>query len=77
MPVVHGFWIGTNRLSDLARASILSFQKLGYTYWLWLYDFTSNLPEKVIVQNANDIIPRSQIIYCYKLLLNETPGSHL
>jgi glycosyltransferase involved in cell wall biosynthesis len=59
--VVHSLWIG-NQLSKLEQLTVHSFLNHGHEFHLWLYDdLETPLPREVILEDANDIIPRSQI----------------
>jgi glycosyltransferase involved in cell wall biosynthesis len=59
--VVNGLWIG-NHLSSLELLTIHSFLRHGHEFHLWLYDdVTTPLPKGVILENAEEILPRSRI----------------
>lgn len=60
--VINGLWIG-NKLSPLEITTIISFQNKGHIFQLWTYELIENLPEQVIIKDANQIIPSSQIFY--------------
>ncbi|HEY1663433.1 MAG TPA: glycosyltransferase [Verrucomicrobiae bacterium] len=60
--IVHGLWIGTI-LSKMELLTLRSFVRQGHEFHLWAYDkIETPLPPGVIVEDANRIIPRSQII---------------
>jgi 4-hydroxybenzoate polyprenyltransferase len=59
--IVNGLWIG-NELSVLEHLTINSFICHGHEFHLWVYENIKNLPEKVVVRDANLIIPRWEII---------------
>jgi len=60
--IVHGLWIG-DRLSRLELLTIHSFLRHGHEYHLWLYDELQNpLPAQVVIEDANEIIPRDRVI---------------
>ena len=59
--VVHGLWIG-NQLSTVEMLTLHSFVHHGHKFHLWLYEALENeLPPGVIIQDANEIIPASEI----------------
>ncbi|HRN93968.1 MAG TPA: glycosyltransferase [Chitinophagales bacterium] len=59
----NGLWIG-NKLSLIELLTIQSFLSFGYHFKLWIYEPLQNdLPEKVELCNANEIIPHNQIFY--------------
>jgi len=59
--VVHGLWIG-KRLSSLELLTIHSFLRHGHEFHLWLYDdLETPLPNGVILENAEEMLPRSRI----------------
>lgn len=59
--VVNGLWIG-NRLSPLELLTIRSFLRHGHEFHLWVYDdLETPLPKGVVLENAEQILPRSRI----------------
>jgi hypothetical protein len=59
--VVHGLWVG-NKLSSLELLTIHSFVECGHEFHLWTYNQLDNqLPENVIIKDANEIIPEAEI----------------
>jgi|HubBroStandDraft_6_1064221.scaffolds.fasta_scaffold01118_3 glycosyltransferase involved in cell wall biosynthesis len=59
--IVHGLWIG-QRLSKLELLTIHSFLRHGHEFHLWLYDdLETLLPDNVILENAEEILPHSRI----------------
>jgi hypothetical protein len=54
---VNFYFARLNKLNDFNLLSIYSFHKLGYTCVMWCYEEIINLPEYVIVKDANEIIP--------------------
>lgn len=59
--VVHGLWIG-KRLSRLELLTIHSFLRQGHEFHLWLYDdLETPLPKGVVLENAEEVLPRSRI----------------
>jgi len=61
---ISGLWIGP-QLSSMEQLSILSFLDKGYTYNLYTYGNVKNIPPKVIVKDANEILPESEL-FTYK-----------
>ena len=59
-PIIQSLWIGDS-LSKLCHISIRSFIKLGHTYHLYTYGKLKDIPEGVIVQDGNEILPESEI----------------
>src|SRR5690348_6518133 len=59
--VVQGFWSGA-RLSAINRACLKSFIARGHQYVLYSYD-TPDVPEGVIVRDANEILPSNSIFH--------------
>lgn len=61
----NGLWIG-DELSKLELLTIHSFLDKGHTFRLWVYDkIKTPLPEGVILEDAREIIPESQV-FSYK-----------
>jgi hypothetical protein len=60
MKVVNSLWIG-KELSAMELLTIQSYIDFGFDFQLWCYDDISNLPSKVLVKDANQIIPASKI----------------
>jgi len=59
--VVHGLWIGST-LSKMELLTLKSFLHHGHEFHLWVYDrIETPLPEGVILEDANEILPRSRI----------------
>lgn len=58
--IVQGLWIGGD-LSNMERLSIKSFLKNGHPYHLYTYGSVGNVPEGVVVKDANEIIPCEQL----------------
>lgn len=58
--VIKGLWIG-NELSPNELLSINSYLFHGHQYELFTYSQIRNVPEGVIIKNANEIIPESEI----------------
>ncbi len=58
--IIHSLWIG-NRISLLGLLTIHSFLQKGHPFHLWTYYDIPNIPKGVILQNANEIIPKEKI----------------
>lgn len=56
--IVNGFWYGSE-LGELEKLCINSWIKNGYEFYLWLYD-DIEVPENVIIENANNIVSFNQ-----------------
>lgn len=74
---VNGLWIGDS-LSKLELLTILSFQKFGFRFRLWLYEPLSEpLPQGTLVGDANEIIPREKVFkYKNKSQFGHGKGSY-
>ena len=60
---VNSLWIG-NSLSKIELLTLYSFIKQGHTFHLWTYEkLTNELPEGVIIEDANKILPREAIFF--------------
>ena len=58
---VNSLWIGTT-LSNIELLTLQSFIKQGHKFHLWTYDkLLTKLPEGVIIEDANEILPRESI----------------
>lgn len=60
--VIQGLWIG-DALSTLERLSLASFLKHNHEYHLYTYGKVENIPEGVVIKDANSIIPENEIFY--------------
>ena len=83
-PIIQSLWIG-EELSTMERLSIISFLKNGHPFHLYAYKNIKGVPDKVIVKDANRIIPGEKIfkyrdhdsyagfanLFRYKLLLEK------
>lgn len=59
--IINGLWIGSS-LSPLELLTLHSFVAHGHEFHLWLYDEIENtLPKGVLIQDANRIIPKSNV----------------
>lgn len=79
---IQSLWIGTG-LSTLEKLSIQSFMDHGHAFHLYAYQELPGLPAGAVLEDANDVLPSSQIfqyrdrksfaafsnIFRYKLLL--------
>ncbi len=62
---IHALWIGSS-LSPIELLCIHSFLEHGHEFHLWVYDTIETLlPEKVIIENASEIIPKEDV-FCYQ-----------
>tara|TARA_Y100000310_G_scaffold26993_1_gene25688 strand:- start:5740 stop:6432 length:693 start_codon:yes stop_codon:yes gene_type:complete len=52
---VNGFWFG-GELGELEKLCINSWIKNGYEFYLWVYDLDIEVPDKVVIANANHIV---------------------
>lgn len=57
---IQSLWIG-EALSAIERLSIRSFLHHGHEYHLFVYQDVKNIPAGVILQDANEILPESEI----------------
>ena len=57
--VVNGFWYGSE-LGELEKLCIESWIKNGYEFYLWVYDLDIEVPDKVVIANANHIVQFSE-----------------
>ncbi len=58
---VNSLWIGKT-LSSIELLTLYSFVKQGHVFHLWTYEpLTNTLPEGVVIEDANDILPRESI----------------
>jgi len=58
--VVNGLWIGKS-LSNLELLTINSFVHHGHEFHLWTYGAIDNVPNNVILENANEIIEENEV----------------
>lgn len=63
---IQSLWIGSE-LSAIEHLCITSFLYHGQEYHLYVYDDVKNLPPGVILKDANEILPRSQIFTYAKI----------
>jgi hypothetical protein len=61
---VQALWIG-RPLSAIERLSITSFLRHGHEYHLYRYDDLAHVPPGVVLKDAAEILPRSEI-FCYQ-----------
>jgi len=57
--VVNGFWYGSE-LGELEKLCIESWIQNGYEFYLWVYDLDIEVPDKVVIANANHIVQFSE-----------------
>jgi hypothetical protein len=60
--IINSLWIG-RPLSLIERLSIISFLRNGHEYHLYCYDKIGGVPKGVIVRDAAEILPASEIFY--------------
>ena len=53
---INGFWVG--QIGELEIMSMNSFLDNGHPYHLWIYEEQKNIPNGVVLQNAEEIVPR-------------------
>lgn len=61
--VIQGLWVG-EQITNFHRLCIESFIKNGHCYVLYTYGPVKNLPEGVVIKDANKIVPAA-LIYQY------------
>ena len=69
---IGSLWVG-DKLSNLEILSIKSFILNGHPYHLHVYNDIKNIPEGVILEDANKIVPEKDIFYAPGS--NGRPGS--
>lgn len=57
---IHTLWVGST-LSTLELLSIVSHIRNGHEYHLWRYADIANVPDGVILEDATDILPESEV----------------
>jgi hypothetical protein len=58
--LVNSLWVGTD-LSDMERIAMTSHLKQGHAYRLWCYDDIEGVPDGVIIEDGNKVLPESDI----------------
>ena len=58
--IVQGLWIGQS-LSTMEQLSIMSYLENGCEYHLYTYEDVAGIPPRVILKDANEILPSSMI----------------
>src|SRR2546421_1648501 len=58
--IIQGLWIGSE-LSVMERLSINSFLRNGHEYHLYTYNDLPNVPDGIVIRDANEILPASKI----------------
>lgn len=61
LPSIHALWIG-NTLGKMASCCLSSFAKQGHQVYLHTYGEIEDLPKGVIICDANQIVPKQNII---------------
>jgi len=59
---VGSLWIGKS-LSNVEKLSMSSFVANGHDYHLYVYDDVEGIPEGVIIDDANKVVPEKDIFY--------------
>lgn len=54
--IINGFWIG-DRLSNIQKLCVRSFQDNGHQFRLWSYNPVEGVPEGAVVVGADQIVP--------------------
>jgi hypothetical protein len=62
--IIQSLWIGTE-LTTLEKLSLASFLANGHEYHLYAYNNIENIPDGVVIEDANSIIPQSEV-FAYK-----------
>lgn len=57
---IQSLWVG-QRLSTMERLSIASYLYHGHSYHLYTYGSVSGVPTRVMVRDASEILPKSEI----------------
>jgi hypothetical protein len=60
--IINSLWIG-RPLGLIEQLSIASFLQNGCEYHLWCYEKIEGVPEGVVVRDASEILPASEIFY--------------
>lgn len=58
--IVQGLWVG-NKISLIEYLSYSSFIKNGFQYHLYTYEDLNDIPEEIIIKDANEILDKSYI----------------
>lgn len=58
--LIQGLWVG-NKLTNLHKMCVESFIKNDHLYILYTYEKIVNLPENVVIMDANELIPESLV----------------
>ena len=62
-PIIQALWIGES-LSPIERLCASSFIHNGHEFHLYAYNELTNVPEGVIMKDANEIIPKQEVFLC-------------
>lgn len=60
LPIIQSLWIGKS-CSVIERLAMCSFIKSGHEFHLYTYDDVANIPEGVIIKDANTIISENNV----------------
>ena len=58
--LIQGLWVG-NKLDTIHKMCVESFIRQNHMYVLYTYEHIENLPENVVIMDANEIMPASMI----------------
>jgi hypothetical protein len=72
--VIHHVWIG-ERLSLLEQLTLKLYQKQGFTPNLWAYDRIENVPDGVVIRDAEEILPRRTVFAFEPKYVSENFGT--
>lgn len=61
LPIIHALWVG-NKLGAISRCCLSSFVMRGHQVHLHTYSEIEDLPDGVMICDANEIIPSNKII---------------
>ena len=64
LPIIQSLWIG-NSLTQIEQVALSSFLKNGHHFHLYVYQDVANVPDGVILKDANKIIKEKEI-FTYK-----------
>lgn len=61
LPEINALWVG-KALNDIAKCCLFSFIKQGHVVNLYTYDDIDNLPDGIVIKDANVIITEDNIV---------------
>lgn len=75
--IVNSLWVGEKKLSPIEKLTLASFVDMGAEFHLWHYgDVKEKLFENVILRDAEEIMPKSQIFKRPKKMYFEFGGDN-